>query len=186
MLVAPKVWPFVDPYDVILPKGNWFNYWTGEMLPGGQTLKVDPPLDTLPVYVRAGSIIPQQPVVQNIDEAPNGPLELRVYPGPDCSGNLYMDDGNTFAYQKGEFLRAHFTCAVAGEKTTLHITAAEGTYHPWFKDVRVLVYGSGKVSGVQLDGKAVKTWKSERGVVTVDGLAWTPAAHDVEIQYASR
>ncbi len=186
MLVAPKVWPFLDSYDVILPKGNWFNYWTGEMLAGGQTLKVDPPLDTLPVYVRAGSIIPQQPVVQNIDEAPNGPLEIRVYPGPDCSGNLYIDDGNTFAYRKGDYLRTHFTCAVAGDKTTLHIAAAEGTYHPWFKDIRVSVYGPGKVSGVQLDGKAVKTWKSERGVVTVDGLAWTPAAHDVEIQYASR
>ncbi len=185
MLVAPKVWPFLDPYDVILPKGNWFNYWTGEMLAGGQTLKADPPLDTLPVYVRAGSIIPQQPVIQNIDEVPNGPLELRVYPGPDCSGNLYMDDGNTFAYQKGEFLRTHFTCAVAGDKTTLHVAAAEGTYHPWFKDIRVSVYGPGKVSSVQVDSKVVKTWKSERGVVTVDGLAWTPAAHDVEIQYTS-
>ncbi|HST12280.1 MAG TPA: TIM-barrel domain-containing protein [Terriglobales bacterium] len=186
MLVAPKVWPFLDPYDVILPKGNWFNYWTGEIVPGGQTLKADPPLDVLPVYVRAGSIIPQQPVVQNIDETPSGPLELRVYPGPDCSGSLYVDDGNTFAYQKGEFLRTHFTCAVEGGKTNVHIAAAEGTYHPWFKDVRVSVYGPGKVSAVQVDGKAVKTWKSEHGAVTVDGLAWTPGAHDVEIQYASR
>ena len=130
LLVAPKVWPFLDPYDVILPKGTWFNYWTGEAIAGGQTIKVDPPLDTLPVYVRAGTVLPQQPVVQNIDQTPSGPLELRVYPGPECSGNLYMDDGNTFAYQKGDFLREHFTCDAASNQVTLHVAASEGSYRP--------------------------------------------------------
>ena len=87
--------------NVSLPKGEWFNYWTGEKIPGGRPVPVNPPVDTLPVYVRVGTILPQQPVVQNVDEAPQGPLELRVYPGPDCHGDLYQDDGNTFAYQKG-------------------------------------------------------------------------------------
>ncbi|MGC2197568.1 MAG: glycoside hydrolase family 31 protein [Terriglobales bacterium] len=186
LLVAPKVWPFVAPYDVVLPKGDWVNYWTGEKLAGGTTLKVDPPVDTLPVYVRAGTIIPQQPVVQNVDETPKGPLELRVYPGPDCGGNLYMDDGNTFAYQKGEFLRVHFTCELGAGHVNVHISAAEGPYHPWFHDMQVTVYGPDKVRDVRMDGKSVKTWRAESGAVKVDGVPWTSAAHDVEILYNNR
>jgi len=185
LLVAPKVWPFLDPYDVIFPKGDWFNYWTGEKLAGGQTIKVDPPLDTLPVYVRAGTILPQQPVVQNIDETPKGSLELKVYPGSNCAGNLYMDDGNTFAYQKGEFLRTHFTCAAEANQISIQKAAPEGTFHPWFKDVSLTVHATGQVREVQLDGKAIKGWKTENGAVVVPGIPWTSAAQEVKILFAT-
>jgi alpha-glucosidase len=186
LLVAPKVWPFVEPYEVVLPKGDWINYWTGEKLAGGKVVKVDPPLDVLPVYVRAGTIIPEQPVVQNIDETPKGPLELRIYPGPNCTGSLYMDDGNTFAYQKGVFLRTNFTCEAASDKLRVHIAGSEGTYRPWFKDVRLTVYGAEKVRDVTVDGKSTKTYKFAAGVVHVEGVPWTSTAHDVEILYNSR
>jgi alpha-glucosidase len=186
LLVAPKVWPFVAPYDVMLPQGDWFNYWTGEKLVGGKKVQVDPPLDTLPVYVRAGTIVPQQPVVQNVDETPIGALELKVYPGPDCGGSLYMDDGNTFAYQKGASLRVHFTCELASGHVKVHISAAEGPYRPWFKEMQVTVYGPDKGRGVVLDGKSVDNWKAESGAVTVEGVPWTSTAHDVEILYNSR
>ena len=186
LLIAPKVWPFLDPYEVIFPKGDWFNYWTGEIVTGGQTIKVDPPLDTLPVYVRAGTIIPQQPVVQNIDETPKGSLELKVYPGPKCAGNLYMDDGNTFAYQKGEFLRAHFTCTADASQVSVQIAATEGTYHPWFKDMSLTIYGAGHVRDVQVDGKPIKGWRTEKNTIVVPGVAWTTAVQEVKIQYASR
>src|SRR5258708_36234905 len=66
--------------------------------------------DTFPVYVRGGSILPLQPLIQNTDETPIGPLELRIYPGQECAGSLYLDDGHTFRYQHGEFLRQTFTC----------------------------------------------------------------------------
>jgi alpha-glucosidase len=186
LLVAPKAWPFVEPYEVPLPKGDWFNYWTGEKLSGGQALKVDPPVDTLPVYVRAGTILPQQPVVQNVDETPKGPLEVRVYPGPECRGDLYQDDGNTFAYQKGDYVRIRFTCEASTEKVSVHISAAQGPYHPWFKDMQVMVYGAGKAQDVVVDGKPVKNWKAEGGAVTLDPFLWTSAAHDVEVRYATK
>jgi alpha-glucosidase len=185
LLVAPKVWPFVGPYDVGLPKGDWFNYWTGEKLAGGRAIQVNPPVDTLPVYVRAGTILPQQPVVQNVDETPKGPLELRVYPGPDCRGDLYQDDGNTFAYQKGDFVRVHFTCEAASNKVRVQMSPAEGSYRPWFKDVQVTVYGADKVHEVVVDGKRAKNWKSAAGAVTLEAFSWTSAAHDVEIRYAT-
>ena len=186
LLVAPKVWPFVEPYDVPLPKGDWFNYWTGEKLAGGRAIQVNPPVDTLPVYVRAGTILPQQPVVQNVDEAPKGPLELRVYPGPDCRGDLYQDDGNTFAYQKGDFLRVHFTCETSPDKVRVQMSPAEGSYRPWFRDVQVIVYGVDKARDVVVDGKPAKNWKSAAGAVTLEVFSWTSAAHDVEVRYATK
>jgi len=186
LLVAPKAWPFVGPYDVILPKGDWINYWTGERSAGGTTVKVDPPLDTLPVYVRAGTILPEQPVVQNVDETPRGPLELKVFPGPGCGGSLYMDDGNTFAYQKGEFLRTQFTCELSSSQVKVNISAPEGSYRPWFQELRLTIFASDKVRDVKLDGNPIKTWKAENGRVIVDAVPWTSAAHEVELLYSTR
>src|SRR5882762_8162887 len=186
LLVAPKVWPFVGNYDVPLPKGDWFNYWTGEKVAGGRTIQVNPPVETLPVYVRAGTIVPQQPVVQNVDEAPQGPLDVRVYPGPDCRGDLYLDDGDTLAYQKGEFLRVHFTCETASDHVNFRMSAPEGPYPPWFKDVQLTVYGADKVRAVVLDGKPVKNWKAGSGAVTLEGFPWTSAAHGVQVQYLTK
>ena len=196
LLIAPKMWPFIGNYDVTLPTGEWFDYWTGEKIPtappatqdgvtGGQSIRIQDKLDTLPVYVRAGTILPQQPVIENVDQTPNGPLELRVYPGPDCGGDLYMDDGNTFAYQKGEFMRAHFTCEAATDHVTVHMSA-EGAYRPWFKQLQVVVYGGVKVRDVSVDGAPVKSWKASTAAVTIDGIPWTSAAHDVKVTYKTQ
>ena len=185
LLVAARLWPFVGPYEVILPQGDWADYWTGGGIHGGQTIKIDPPMDTLPVYVRAGTILPEQPVVQNTDETPKGPLELKVFPGPNCSGSLYQDDGNTFAYQKGEYLRQTFTCEAGSRALKIHLAAPEGTYRPWFQDLKFTVYckGTPTTTIVTLDGKLIKTWKSTANAITIESIPWTPAAHDLEIRY---
>ncbi len=182
LLVAPKVWDFVDAYSVTLPKGDWYDYWTGSRLEGGKTAKVDPPLDTLPVYVRAGTILPQQPVVQYVGETPQGPLELRVYPGPQCSGDLYMDDGNTLAYQHGESLRVHFTCSATSSSVQVDVSAPQGPYQPWFKDLQVAVYGvNGKPSSVDLDGKPISTWSQEATAISISRIPWSARAHTVRV-----
>ena len=183
LLVAPKVWPFVDPYEVNLPKGDWYNYWTGEKLEGGKKIKLNPPLDTLPVYVRAGTILPQQPVVQNVNETPSGPLELRVYAGPDCGGNLYMDDGNTLAYQRGQFMRERFTCEQAANQIKVHIEGAQGPFRPWFGRVQVSVFGpTGSLKQVRLDGKTLVGAKMEGGHALAE-ISWDTAPHEMEFQY---
>jgi len=184
LLVAPKTWEFVTAYDVALPKGDWYNYWTGEKIPGGKVIHVDPPLDTLPVYVRAGTILPQQPVVQNVDESPRGPLELRVYAGPDCHGDLYADDGNTLAYQRGQFLRVHFTCEATPDHLDVKMSAPQGPYRSWFKDMQVVVYGGNAlVRELTVDGKRVSGWKAEGAAITLPSLAWSVTAHNVRLVY---
>ncbi|MBI3474762.1 MAG: glycoside hydrolase family 31 protein [Acidobacteria bacterium] len=187
LLVAPKVWPFVDPYLVTLPKGDWYDFWTGSRMDGGKTISVDPPLDTLPVYVRAGSIVPQQPVIQHVGETPQGPLALHVYPGPQCSGDLYMDDGNTLAYQHGETLRVHFSCSADQGSVQVEIGAAQGPYQPWFKDMQIVVYGvAGKPSSVNLDGKAISSWSQKAGAVSISGVPWSASGHTVRVNLATK
>jgi alpha-glucosidase len=187
LLVAPKVWEFATAYDVALPKGDWYNYWTGEKLTGGKAIQIDPPLDTLPVYVRAGSILAQSPVVQHVEEMPQGPLEVRVYPGPECRGDLYMDDGNTLAYQRGQFLRAHFTCEVAPDHLAVNMSAPEGPYRPWFKEVQIVVYGvDRKLRGLTVDGESVTTWNTEGSRLTLSPLSWSGTAHNLRLEYVER
>jgi alpha-glucosidase len=105
-------------------------------------------LDTLPVFVRAGSIVPEQPLVESTDETPQGPLTLRVYPpaGPDkdCDGSLYLDDGISYAYQKGEFLRAAFTCKATPQGLMVTLAPRKGSFAPWWKLVSIEVYGAAK------------------------------------------
>ncbi len=147
LLVAPFRYPEeLDAYEVFFPPGDWFDYWTGERVPaatepGLARVKIQPRLEILPVYARAGSIIPMQPLTQSTDEAPQGPLTLRVYPGPNCNGSLYQDDGLTMDYKKGDFLRLHFSCEAAADSLRIHIAAQEGTRQPWWKQYEVKVFG---------------------------------------------
>ncbi len=141
LLVAPKVTEMPDAYEARLPTGDWYDFWTGKRQPGGQVLKLQPSLESVPIYVRAGAILPQQPVVQHTGEVPQGPLELRVYPGPDCRGSLYLDDGKTFAYQRGEFSRFAFRCAVSAGRVQVSIDAPEGPFPPWWQSISLEIFG---------------------------------------------
>jgi len=141
-MVAPRVTEMLDTYDVPLPPGDWYNYWTGERVAGNKKLPIKAKLDELPLFVRGGAIVPQQPLVQNTGETPKGPLELRVYPGRDCQGLIYLDDGNTLAYQKGAFLRQSFTCSEDGARLQVKIDKPEGTYTPWWQEYALSIYGA--------------------------------------------
>ena len=161
-LVAPKLNEMLDKYEVLLPDGLWYDYWTGKRVeantraawdattdevgpknvPNVLSLTVDPPLDTIPVYVRGGAIIPHAPVVQSTMQKPDGPLELRVYPGPDCHGSIYTDDGTSFAYKTGAYFRQSFTCEATPSRVTVKLSAPEGTFTPWWTQLRVTAYGA--------------------------------------------
>lgn len=181
LLIAPKAWPFVEPYTVTLPAGDWYDFWTGGKV-SGQKLQLDPALDILPAYVRAGSIIPEQPVVQSTDDIPQGPLTLNVYAGPQCHGSLYADDGNTFAYQHGESFRVTFSCEVSVDHVSVNISAPQGSYQPWFHDVQLRIYGvMQKVTSVTADSQSVSGWKQQPGVLTLPPVKWTSAARDFKI-----
>ena len=164
LLVAPSPWPeSPDAYDVVLPPGGWYDFWTGlkvdasalaastgasgtqsalagDAAQASHTLKVTPVLDQLPVYVRAGAIVPSQPLVQSTAQRPPGPRRLDVYPGPDCRGEVYADDGVSRGYLRGASLRQHFTCQVSPTGVTVAAAAGQGAWKPWWSRLEVVVH----------------------------------------------
>src|SRR6202030_981881 len=132
----------------------WYDFWTG--LKMGSSLQppsivdvvnsagaapkpreIHPALDTMPVYVRGGSIMPLQPLIQNTAEIPSGPFQLWVYPAAECSGTIYLDDGHTFRYEHGDFLRQTITCQSDATSMRLKFHAREGSSTPRWKFIEV-------------------------------------------------
>jgi alpha-glucosidase len=142
LFVAPVVTEMLDAQEVHLPPGDWYDFWTSSKLASKDRLILHPRLDELPLYVRAGAILPMQTVVQSTSETPAGPLKLRVYPGDDCRGSLYEDDGHSFAYQKNEFLRIQYTCQVSGGSVTVNSKLETNGYKPWWSSAEVTIYGA--------------------------------------------
>jgi alpha-D-xyloside xylohydrolase len=100
-LVAPVTEQGATHRTVYLPAGSdWYNYWTNQRLHGGQTIVADAPIDTLPLFVKAGSILPLGSEVDSTQQ-PQAITSLRVYPGASGSFALFEDDGTTYAYEKG-------------------------------------------------------------------------------------
>jgi len=165
ILVAPPPYPDeVDKYEVQLPPGVWYDYWTGERIDRSEALRskdaeqktgalveaaappinpviIQPSLAILPVYVKGGAILPIEPLTQNTMETPSGPLTLRVYVGKDCQGTLYQDDGKSYDFKQGQFLRMQSNCTV--DQNALHIQVGphQGSYKAWWSQITIEVYG---------------------------------------------
>ena len=89
---------------VYLPKSaNWFDFWTGKLISGGQTIDAAAPIETLPLYIKAGSIVPMGPYLQYATEKVADPIEIRVYTGADADFVLYEDENDTYNYEQGKF-----------------------------------------------------------------------------------
>ena len=146
LLIAPSPKPeSTHGYDVCMPGPGWFDYWTGMEVEGEtkpdspfEVVKELPALDRLPVFVRAGAIIPRQAVTQSTSEVPEGPLVLHVYPGPDCRGEIYWDDGVSV---RGSSLRQTVRCTLGKDGLMLHFDKREGRFKPWWKQIAVTVHG---------------------------------------------
>jgi alpha-D-xyloside xylohydrolase len=119
-LVAPVTTYKARSREVYLPRNAvWYDLWTGVHTQGGQSIEAPAPYDALPVFVRAGSIIPFGPELQYTGEKPADPITLRVYAGADGAFSLYEDDGLTYAYEKGAFARIPFHWDDAAKTLTL-------------------------------------------------------------------
>jgi alpha-D-xyloside xylohydrolase len=89
---------------VYLPKtANWYDFWTGKLIPGGQTIDAAAPIETIPLYVKAGSIVPMGPYLQYATEKAADPVEIRIYTGADAKFVLYEDENDTYNYESGKY-----------------------------------------------------------------------------------
>ncbi|HEX5323970.1 MAG TPA: TIM-barrel domain-containing protein [Capsulimonadaceae bacterium] len=127
ILVCPVTKAGTSSRSVYLPAGaNWTDFWTGVRYRGGQTIQAAAPIQTMPLFVRDGAIIPMGPRLQYVDEKPANPVELRVFPGADGAFTLYEDEGDNTNYLRGRYATIPF--AWSDRKKTLMIGARHGSF----------------------------------------------------------
>ena len=168
-LVAPVTTYQTRSRSVYLPptSGNWYNFWTGAYTEGGQTIDAPAPYDALPLFIRAGSIIPFGPELQYTGEKPADPVTLYVYVGADSAFTLYEDDGLTYGYEKGASARIHLHWNDATQ--TLTIGKREGKFPgmPKERSFDVVIVSKAKPVGFSFAPKADKTVRYAGAAVDV-------------------
>jgi alpha-D-xyloside xylohydrolase len=152
---------------VYLPKADWYDFWTGGMTGGGRSVTVDAPFDTMPIYVRAGSIVPVGPELQYTTEKPADPVTLYVYTGSDGAFTLYEDDGLTYGYEKGAFAR--IPVRWSQRAGTLTIGAREGSFPGMLSDrtFQVVFVSKQRPVGFSFDPKVDQSVRYTGQEVTV-------------------
>ncbi len=121
VLVAPVAEQGAATRQVYLPHGVWYDFWTNERYEGGREISRKVDLETMPLYVRAGAILPLGPVKQYTDERTDQPISVSIYPGADGSFLLYQDDGRSFNYRKGEWMGIQMAWNDARKTFTMHL-----------------------------------------------------------------
>jgi alpha-glucosidase len=183
LLVAPVLHEGVTESDIYLPKGEWFDYWTGQKLTGGQTIQVPVTLDSIPMFVRGGGFIFRQPVVQSTGQMPGNPLEVLVAPAAQSEALLYEDNGESLDYRQGDFMKRRFHQSSDEQLTTIEISGPAGTFRPASRDLTLetwtdqppksvsLQIGDAAAGKISLPGLAAAALaKSPRGWSFADGL----------------
>ena len=154
----------VKSKQTYLPKGaGWYDFWTGEKLAGGQKVSKETPLDIIPIYVKAGSILPFGPAVQYATEKKWDDLEIRVYPGANGDFTLYEDENDNYNYEKGKYSEIKFHWD--DKKHTLKIADRTGSFDGMLDDRKFnivvapaggdLTEGSKTVKSITYNGKSV-------------------------------
>jgi alpha-D-xyloside xylohydrolase len=154
ILVSPVSKQGAVSRTVYLPQATWYDFWTGEKQAGGRRIQADAPLSKLPLFVRAGSVIPMGPAMEWSTEKPADPIELRIYPGADGDFTLYEDENDGYRYETG----AHATIALHWDDAarTLTLGARQGSFPGMLveRTFRVVLVGKDHGVGIGESAKA--------------------------------
>jgi alpha-D-xyloside xylohydrolase len=159
ILVSPITEPKVNKWKVYLPKSiGWYNFWTGQNFDGEQIINTDAPLDKIPLFVKAGSIIPMGPVIQYAAEK-NDPLEIRIYPGTNGEFTLYEDENDNYDYEKGIYSAIKFKWNDATK--TLIIGKRSGNFPGMIKNrtFNIIIISQNCGTGIEISRKITKVVK---------------------------
>ncbi len=154
LLVAPVVEKGATTRQVYLPRGSWYDFWTGEPIQGGREISRDVSLDIMPLYVRAGSILPLGPIKQYTTERVDQPLSVSIYPGTDGSFLLYEDDGTSFNYRKGEWMGIQMAWNDSQRCLALGLAAGSRMLPPVRRNIEIKLRQS--IKTVMFDGNPIK------------------------------
>ena len=155
VLVSPVVEKGATSRRLYLPRGPWWDFWTELHVEGGREIDRTVDLETMPLHVRAGAILPLGPIRQYADEPVDSPLKLVVYPGADGLSALYEDDGRTFNHRKGEWMRIEMDWRDATRRLSLRLARGSRMLLPARRTIRVRVAGERSEKAVVFDGRPV-------------------------------
>jgi alpha-glucosidase len=157
LLICPVLEQGAISRKVYLPKGTWYNFWTNEVLIGENEYTVEAKIDSMPIFVRAGSVIPEYPVMQYVDEKAITEVALNIYHSDyEVNSYMYEDHGDTFAYEQDIYLEKRFT--VKGDTAQLKvIQRSDGLYTPNYELYACNVAGlEFQVKKITVDNKEIK------------------------------
>jgi alpha-D-xyloside xylohydrolase len=178
MMINPVTTAGASNRSVYLPAGKWFDFWTGGQLTGGQTINADAPLDKMPIFVKAGSIIPMGPEITYATQSAD-PLEIRVYKGDDGKFVLYEDDGTTYNYERDQYSEIPFTYNDGAKQLVIGIQ--KGSFinslpNRTFKVVLVdSNYGTGLNNPLTFD--SIVHYTGNEVIVNLNGSKTAPQSH---------
>lgn len=164
LLVAPVINQGERERGVYLPRGTWYDYWTERRATGPAAVSVEAPLDRIPIFVRGGAIIPTQQVVEFVDQAPINPLTFEIYPEGESSRDYYEDDGLSFDYRQGVWLRQQLSVSETLRGVTVKVSAHQGSYTPPARSLVFTIHRQRhRPDRVEVDGSRLEEQTSNKG-----------------------
>ncbi len=163
ILVSPVIRANAKSISTYLPKGQWLDYWTGKGYEGGKRYSIRVKMNSIPLFVRAGAVIPNYPVMQYVGEKPVTEIKLRVYLGS-ANSQCYLDEGEGYGYEKRQYKLCQYSTQLDEDGSFKLKQRQSGKYKPDCKSYRILLHGlEGEDYRVLVDGKAV-TFEVTNGV----------------------
>jgi alpha-glucosidase (family GH31 glycosyl hydrolase) len=155
LLIAPVYQKGAKARELYLPADEWYDFWSGQRHKGGQRIVREVDLATMPVFVRAGAILPIDPIRQYSTEPVKEPLTIRVYPGADGQWQMYHDDGASHAYLKGESSLTSFSWDDRAKKLTITPAVSPSHRLPYHGSLKVELIGGKESKSVEFHGEPV-------------------------------
>lgn len=152
LLLAPALAEGQRERDVYFPAGTWFDVHTGAAIAGSGSRRIAVPLDSTPVFARAGALVFRQPTVQHTGQMSGQTLQIQVFPAEESTAEFYEDDGETRAYLQGGFQRRSFSQRVTGDRQVLRVGAAQGRWQPAGRNFEAWFMATPTATEVRLDG----------------------------------
>lgn len=155
ILVSPVVEKGATVRRLYLPRGTWYDFWTQEKHEGGREIDCAVDLETMPLHVRAGAIVPMGPVKEWVDQPVEGPLRVTIYPGRDGAYMLYEDDGRTFNYRRGEWMGMEMAWRDVPRRFTVGLAKGSRPLPPMPRTLVVGMAGTSVTRTLRFEGRAL-------------------------------
>jgi alpha-glucosidase/alpha-D-xyloside xylohydrolase len=156
ILVAPVTEKGATSRKLYLPRGAWYDFWTEERVEGGREIERKVDLATIPIYVRAGAVLPLGPVKQYSDEPVDGPLTVVIYPGANEISTLYEDDGKTFDYRSGEWMKVEMAWNDRTRRLNLRLRPGSRMLPPARRPIEARLAGQTNTRSAVFEGRPIE------------------------------